>query len=71
MRTRSVPASELFARPGLVLKAEKYVFSPKREAAKLLKEWVTEYGHTTVQAPAIKDLQARIEAKLREAQEKK
>ena len=60
-----VPSTELSAKD---LRARKYVFSPKREAENVLRGWVKQYRHTTMRAPAIKDLQARIEEKLREAQ---
>lgn len=67
-RFATVSADVIFARPGLDLRADSYVFSPEREADKLLAAWLRNFpGFMHRSMPAMKDLQAKITAKLAEA----
>lgn len=67
-RFATVPAKVISARRGLDLRADSYVFSPERESDELLTAWLeANPGFMHRSTPAMKDLRAKIVAKLEAA----
>lgn len=65
MRIQIVPADTLST---ATLRARDYVFSPEREADRLIQEWMDHNpGFMHRATPAMKDLRARLVAKLEAA----
>jgi hypothetical protein len=63
-----VSAERIFEHPSTSLRACDYVYTPKEETARVLREWMAANpGFMHHSTPAMKDLKARLEAELHRA----